>query len=626
MNHLKDQSVLILGLGISGLAMARWCARAGANVTVADTRAQPPQLGVLREQCPEVHFVHGAFDRELMGRNGWHLIARSPGLAPAELTEVHEWVLQQGVFLWGELDLFAAALGELGQRAELAYRPKVLAITGTNGKTTVTALTGLLLERCGVSVAVAGNIGPALLDVLSQALDAEATANEHERTEAAQLEQEAEIAAEAEAVTAQQSETVAAIVAAESDGSAELADEPVQGVLADEALATDVEVDATDDEAADEASSEDSEEEGVAPLLVPPPVEPPQPPHLPAVWVLELSSFQLDATAGGPWDAVPTTATVLNISEDHLDWHGSLDAYVQAKAAVFGQQALMLINRNDSATLAFVPPMVTVKISGRNRQQPARPWASFGLDEPVRAGDWGVETVNGMTWLVRALAVDETRKKGRSQDDGEDLYFQRLMPADALRIRGRHNAANALAALALATSTGAQLAPMLHGLREYRGEPHRVESVALIEGVEYFNDSKGTNVGATLAAIQGLGAERQLVLILGGDGKGQDFSPLAPALARHARAVVLIGRDAPAIRASVHAALADAGVPLDDAASLNDAVQIAAAVAMSGDAVLLSPACSSLDQFDNYAHRGRVFVQSVADLAHEHGVDMEGTL
>ncbi|QCB48183.1 UDP-N-acetylmuramoyl-L-alanine--D-glutamate ligase [Hydrogenophaga sp. PAMC20947] len=611
MNHLKDQSVLILGLGISGLAMARWCVRAGAKVSVADTRAQPPQLGVLREQCPEVAFLHGAFDRELMDRCGWHLIARSPGLAPAALSGVREWAEEHGVPLWGELDLFAAALGELGQRAEWAYRPKVLAITGTNGKTTVTALTGLLLERCGVPVAVAGNIGPALLDVLSQALDAEATANEQDLAEAAQLAQEAATTAEAETVTVPSSET---------------ANEPVQGRLVHEAPATDVEVDATDDEAADEAGSVDAEEEGAAPLLVPPPVEPPQPPHLPAVWVLELSSFQLDATAGGPWDAVPTTATVLNISEDHLDWHGSLDAYAQAKAAVFGQQALMLVNRNDPHTLAFVPPMVTVKISGRNRQQPARPWASFGLDEPVRAGDWGLETVNGMTWLVRALAVDETRKKGRNQDDEEDLYFQRLMPADALRIRGRHNAANALAALALATSTGAQLAPMLHGLREYRGEPHRVESVALIEGVEYFNDSKGTNVGATLAAIQGLGAERHLVLILGGDGKGQDFSPLAPALAQHARAVFLIGRDAPAIRASVHAALSDAGVPLDDAASLVDAVQLAAGAALSGDAVLLSPACSSLDQFDNYPHRGRVFVQAVADIAHEHGVDMEGTL
>jgi UDP-N-acetylmuramoylalanine--D-glutamate ligase len=317
---------------------------------------------------------------------------------------------------------------------------------------------------------------------------------------------------------------------------------------------------------------------------------------------------------------------VLNISEDHLDWHGSMEAYTQAKAGIFGDNALMLLNRDDAATMAFTPPLVTVKIGGRNRQRPARAWASFGLDAPSRPGDWGLETVNGMAWLVRALAVDETRKKGRGAQEDEEIYFQRLMPADALRIRGRHNAANALAALALATSTGAALAPMLHGLREYRGEPHRVESVAVIDGVEFFDDSKGTNVGATLAAIQGLGAERRLVLILGGEGKGQDFAPLGHALAHHARAVFLIGRDAPAIRASVAAALADAGVPLTDAPDLTHAVALAAEAAVEGDAVLLSPACSSLDQFDNYAHRARVFVEAVTELAHDRGVDMEGVL
>ena len=226
---------------------------------------------------------------------------------------------------------------------------------------------------------------------------------------------------------------------------------------------------------------------------------------------------------------------------------------------------------------------------------------------------------------MRALAVDETRKRGRQQDLDE-VYFQRLMPADALRIRGRHNAANALAALALASSTGALLAPMLHGLREYRGEPHRVEPIGIIEGVEYFDDSKGTNVGATLAAVQGLGAERRLVLILGGDGKGQDFSPLAPALAQHARAVFLIGRDAPRIREAVCEALSGQDIPLVDAEELPAAVRLAAEVAQSGDAVLLSPACASMDQFDNYQHRARVFVDAVTALAHEAGLDLEGAL
>lgn len=372
-------------------------------------------------------------------------------------------------------------------------------------------------------------------------------------------------------------------------------------------------------EAADDVAETDPAEEGPVPIAPPPP-EPPPPPHLPQVWVLELSSFQLDGTAGGAWDRIPTTATVLNVTEDHLDWHGSMDAYAQAKQAVFGSGARMLLNRDDPQVMAMQPGLVTVKIRGRNRQVPAREWVSFGLDAPARAGDWGIESVNGMDWLVRAQPVDETRQRGRAAQDEEDIWLQRLMPADALRIRGRHNAANALAALALATSTGATLAPMLHGLREYRGEPHRVEPVGIIDEVEYFDDSKGTNVGATLAAIRGLGAERRLVVILGGDGKGQNFEPLAAPLARHARAVVLIGRDAPLIRGQI----AQAGLTLLEAPTLPEAVRLCAQQAKSGDAVLMSPACASLDMFDSYVHRARVFVDAVAELAAERGLSLAG--
>jgi UDP-N-acetylmuramoylalanine--D-glutamate ligase len=289
---------------------------------------------------------------------------------------------------------------------------------------------------------------------------------------------------------------------------------------------------------------------------------------------------------------------------------------------VFGEQALMLLNRDDERVMAMQPAQVTVKVGGRNRQQSARPWTSFGLDAPQRVGDWGIESVGGMDWLVRALALDETRKRGRAADEMPEIYFQRLMPVDALRIRGRHNAANALAALALATSTGAALGAMLHGLREYRGEPDRVEPVGIIDGVEYFNDSKGTNVGATLAAINGLGAERRLVVILGGDGKGQNFQPLADALARHARAVVLIGRDADRIRSAVADSLTQ--VPMLDAQTLPEAVHVAQQQAQPGDAVLMSPACASFDMFDNYPHRARVFVQAVRELADERGVLLEG--
>jgi UDP-N-acetylmuramoylalanine--D-glutamate ligase len=219
-----------------------------------------------------------------------------------------------------------------------------------------------------------------------------------------------------------------------------------------------------------------------------------------------------------------------------------------------------------------------------------------------------------MTWLVRAQEADETQKRKRGEE--EEIFIQRLMPADALRIRGRHNATNALAALALAHAAGCALHTMLYALREYQGEPHRVEPVTVVRDVEYFDDSKGTNVGATVAALNGLGPDRRLVLILGGDGKGQDFSPLFAPVQRYVRCVVLIGRDAPQIRAAIQGT----GVPLVDSADLPQAVQQASERAQSGDAVLLSPACASLDMFDNYEHRARVFVQAVQQLSQEEGL------
>jgi UDP-N-acetylmuramoylalanine--D-glutamate ligase len=194
------------------------------------------------------------------------------------------------------------------------------------------------------------------------------------------------------------------------------------------------------------------------------------------------------------------------------------------------------------------------------------------------------------------------------------------MPAEALRIRGRHNAVNALTALALAAAAGCALAPLLYGLREYRGEPHRVESIGILGEVEFFDDSKGTNVGATAAALAGLGAERKLVAILGGEGKGQDFAPLAAPIAKVARAVVLIGRDAALIRR----ALADTGVPLLDARDMHHAVTLAMRQAQGGDAVLLSPACASFDMFDNYEHRAQVFLEAVETLALDAGASLQG--
>ena len=500
---LAGQHVLILGLGASGLAMARWCARTGAaSITVADTRNAPPQLATLQQELPLVRFVPGAFSAALVEGQTLHAVYRSPGLSSDEIAPVLGAARAIGIYVGGELGLYAMALQAL--HSAQGYAPAVLAITGTNGKTTVTSLTGQLVAHAGKTVAVAGNIGPTLLDTLSGHLDANT---------------------------------------------------------------------------------------------------------LPEVWVLELSSFQLDGVTGFE----PTAAVVLNVTQDHLDWHGSMPAYAEAKSRIFGQQGLMVLNRDDAAVMAMLPEPVRVKL-----QRPQeRAHVTFGSDMPQRPGDFGLEEVNGMVWLVRALEADETRRKRK--EEAEELHFQRLMPADALRIRGRHNASNALAALALCAAAGCALGPILFGLREYRGEPHRVEPIGILNDVEFFDDSKGTNVGATVAALQGLGADRKLVVILGGEGKGQDFTPLAAPLARYARAVVLIGRDAPLIRE----AIVSAEVPLVDADSMEAAVTLANARAHAGDAVLMSPACASFDMFKNYEHRAQVFCAAVKELALSSGVDME---
>ena len=579
--QLQGQHVLILGLGASGLAMARWCAQAGADVTVADTRDTPPQLVALQAEWPGVHFVAGPFVARLVEGTSVRAVFRSPGLAPETVAPVVDAAHAMGLWQGGELSLFAAGLQEL--KTHFGYAPQVLAITGTNGKTTVTSLTGQLVARAGKTVKVAGNIGPTLLDTLTEAKAQAQLQVEQEAAERAAAELENQnLVSEPPSVTTSQ-ETVAP---------AQSQDEP-----ASETADTDETLDSL------EADAELT-------LTVPPALQHPMARALPQVWVLELSSFQLYSSEGFE----PTAATVLNISQDHLDWHGSMAAYAAAKARIFGDQALMVLNREDPKVMAMRPEPVRVKL-----QKPVeRVCVQFGGDMPQRPGDFGIEVTHGMTWLVRAMEADETRR--RRKDAEEELHIQRLMPADALRIRGRHNAVNALAALALASSAGCALGPMLYGLREYRGEPHRVEPVAIVHEVEFFDDSKGTNVGATVAALQGLGADRRVVIILGGEGKGQDFTPLAEPVKRFARGVVLIGRDAPVIRE----ALQGTDVAMHDATDMHDAVEQAAAMARSGDAVLMSPACASFDMFDNYGHRAEVFCQAVARVAEAAGVAMEG--
>jgi len=583
--QLQGQHVLILGLGASGLAMARWCAHAGAVVSVADTRDAPPQLATLQAEWPQVKFVSGPLVADLVEGTPVKAVFRSPGLAPEMVAPVVQAAQAMGLWQGGELSLFAAGLQALKER--FAYAPQVLGITGTNGKTTVTSLTGQLVVRAGKTVKVAGNIGPTLLDTLRQAI----------------LEAEAEVALEAAGLTGE----TQTIEVADSMSTPEVTNVRDPEDTGDKLAKSVVEGDAVAD-----ADTDVNEEDVSAVLVVP--VTPerihPMAQALPQVWVLELSSFQLDSSEGFE----PTAATVLNISQDHLDWHGSMAAYAAAKTRIFGKHALMVLNREDPQVMAMRPAPVRAKL-----QKPVeRACITFGGDMPVRPGDFGIEVTNGMTWLVRALEADETRR--RRKDEAEEIHIQRLIPADALRIRGRHNAVNALAALALAASAGCALGPMLYGLREYRGEPHRVESVAILNEVEYFDDSKGTNVGASVAALQGLGADRRVVIILGGEGKGQDFGPLAAPVARFARAVVLIGRDASLIRE----ALSGTGVVLQDATDMVDAVAQAAILAKSGDAILLSPACASFDMFDHYEHRAQVFCRAVAELAETAGLVMEG--
>ena len=467
--ELKDKLVLVLGLGESGLACALWCLRQRARVRVADTRAAPPYLAELDRRAASADFRFefraGEFAPELLA--GVDLVVLSPGL-PGNLPVVGE-ARRQGVAVVGEIELFAWGL----QSRDADPRPPVIAITGTNGKTTTTALTGHLLGATGKRVGVAGNISPAALTALMDAGDAQS---------------------------------------------------------------------------------------------------------LPQIWVLELSSFQLETVR----TLYPAAATVLNISDDHLDRYAGVDEYARAKTAIFqsrpGAPGVQVLNRDDARVRRMA-------LAGHHI-------ISFGLDAPVGAEDFGIRQNRGAPWLVQ----------------GERF----LLPLAELPLAGLHNAANAMAALALCAALGFDANALLPALRRFRGLPHRVEKVAEIDGVTWYDDSKGTNVGATVAALSGLGGinDRKCVVILGGDGKSQNFSPLRDAVARHARAAVLIGRDG----SLIGQAIAGCGVTIEAAADMDDAVRRTAALARAGDAALLSPACASFDMFRNYEQRAQVFIAAVNAL------------
>ncbi|TXI18970.1 MAG: UDP-N-acetylmuramoyl-L-alanine--D-glutamate ligase [Nitrosomonas sp.] len=457
--NLQDKIVLVLGMGETGLSMVKWLSRQGARVSVADSRDEPPNWKEIERAFPQIQIYKGKFEPRIF--DGIDMIAISPGVSLADPC-VQEG-LQRDIPVVGDMVLFSWAL----KQSNLP-KPKILAITGSNGKTTVTAMVGAMLKKAGWNVEVAGNIGPAVLTSLMQRIDSG---------------------------------------------------------------------------------------------------------NWPQAWVLETSSFQLETTHNLNADV----AAVLNVSEDHLDRYRTMQDYDAAKARIFLHEdgtGIQVLNRTDRVVCAMALA---------DRKQ-----ITFGIDEPPTQADFGLIQDGDELWLAEGN--------------------ERLIKTSDLIVNGLHNAANALAALALCRALNIPADPLLTALREFRGLPHRMEKVAAFNGVTFYDDSKSTNVGATVAALNGM--QQKVVLIAGGDGKGQNFSYLRQAVANNARAVVLIGRDAGIIANE----LKECGVPVHFAVTMEEAMQKSFLLAQGGDAVLLSPACASFDMFRNYIHRAEVFVAAVKDI------------
>lgn len=447
LNHLQNKKVLVLGLGDTGLSVIHWLLQQGAVVSVADSRANPPNVDDIIQRMPQIDVHTGPFQTDVLLQA--ELIVISPGIAMSEPAVAE--AIKKNIPVVGDIELFGL------------YRPtaaKVIAITGSNGKTTVTTLVGEICKAAGLKTIVAGNIGLPVLEALMM--------------------------------------------------------------------------------------------------------------ETPDVYVLELSSFQLETTHSLMIDV----ATILNISEDHMDRYAGLHEYTAAKASIYNNARMSVINRDDPASNTLTK---TESIS-------------FGLNESPNFTDFGVRQIDNETWLMSGK--------------------RKLISAKQLQIKGTHNIANALAGAALCSCIGIEKMAICEALIKFKGLPHRVEWVANIDEIDFYDDSKGTNVGATCAAIVGMtknGLPQKVVLIAGGDGKGQDFTPLLSAVIANARAVVLFGRDAHLIESVLLAA----EVPIYDAVDLSEAVTIAHKVAKVNDAVLLSPACASFDMFKNYVHRAEVFIGAV---------------
>lgn len=479
-----QQKALVVGLGASGEACTKFLLKRQWQVRATDTRSEPPALSRLSDT---EGFSFVSLQEAQAQLKDCNLLVMSPGISPwhSAVTPLVRSAQSLGIEIVGEIELFARELARL--KSEKAYEPKIIAVTGTNGKTTTTVLTTKMAAASGLKAVAAGNIGPNAVTELDRYLESG---------------------------------------------------------------------------------------------------------ELPDVWVLELSSFQLETTSS----LAPDAAALLNITQDHLDWHGGMNEYVAAKGKIFAhEKTARILNRDDTTVMNF---------AAHDRKV-----FTFGATEPQHPNEWGLVKEDGIVWLAfnEDDSVQLTKRKVL-----EGHVLQRLMPEDALHIRGRHNSMNALAALALIYAAGLPISDALRALAQYRGEPHRVEYVMTVNGVDYIDDSKGTNVGATVAALEGLGANgTKLVVILGGDGKGQDFSPIADSMGKHARAAVLIGRDAPLIEK----ALQGAEYPIIHAKDMPQAVQKASELAQPHDCVLLSPACASWDMFKDYAQRSAIFIASAKALA-----------
>ena len=439
---------VVAGLGISGVAAVNFLHKQGYRVAVTDSRSIPPG----HDQIPDdVETRFGQFDQALLLQAEEIII--SPGLDP-QLAEIQAAVAQ-GIPVVSEIQILR----------RFTDKP-IMAITGSNAKSTVTTLIGLMAQAAGVKVAVGGNLGRPALDL-------------------------------------------------------------------------------TQDD--------------------------------PALYILELSSFQLQTTS----DLAADVAVVLNISEDHLDRHGDMFAYHTANHRIFQGVKKVVYNRDDSLTRPLVPDVT--------------PMQSFGLNAPDMNQYGVLKDTDGTLWLAR----------GR----------ERLLKSSDMYMQGTHNVANALACLALGEAIGLPLSSMLETLKTFKGLEHRCEFVKEQHGVRYYNDSKGTNIGATLAALEGLGAaiepqQGKVAIILGGQGKGQDFSALQNALSKYAKVAILIGED----QALIEQAIKDT-TTLIHADSLQQAVELCQQHTQAHDVVLLSPACASFDMFKSYTDRGHQFVKCVNTLA-----------